>query len=262
MAKTSQQGEIVYSENATKVLEGGISTANTYGLSFVPKSRKSAGDMLSNADIAQSHFFTVQIYSAPTSTYNHPTGLHERNGKPISFASGKGTYSDYLPVKTMQLNYTSYDHLTIPFTIFGDLPIPHRKRVSTVSFSCYDMDNDVIERALKYWEDQCFVGNCVEYLDNIKATLKYRSYSVTGKLNFTKYLDVIPAGTTSVSRSYAENGEKLLNFSVVVVGTTGASAKSGSLSIKERGYGDGNETADLTYTKDTAAAITNYNYNY
>ena len=208
-------------------------------------------------DIAQSHFFTVQIYSPSNPGYPHATGLHDKNGQPFSFCSGASeggaVYKDYIPIKSMNFTYTSYDNMTLPVNIFGDFPLLHRKKMTTVSFSCYDMDQDVIELALKYWENQCFPENCVEYLDHIKATLKYRSYDVTGKLNFEKELAVIPTGQVSVSRSYEENAAKILNFSVVVVGATGASSKSrragSGYVIKERGYGDGNEYADLTYEK-------------
>ena len=228
-----------------------------------PSSSSSSSDKSSNGnpvdfwDIAQSHFFTVQIYSKPTSTYGKATGLHDKNGKPFNFASGQGTYKDYLPIKSMNFTYTSYDNMSIPLAVLGDFPLLHRKKVTTINFTCYDMDQDVIEDALRYWEMQCFPENkYVEYLDNIKATLTYTSYDVTGKKTFVRTLDVIPTNQVSVSRSYEENGAKLLNFSVIAVGTTGANSKvSGGGIIKERGYGDGNEWANLVYEKQIGAAI-------
>ena len=248
------QGELTYGgETASRLFNLQASKSSN------PKSTEGNSDPLSYWDIAQSHFFTVQIYSPSNPGYPHATGLHDKNGQPFSFCSGEGTYKDYIPIKTMSFNYTSYDNMTIPVNIFGDFPLLHRKKMTTVNFSCYDMDQDVIELALKYWENQCFPENCVEYLDHIKATLKYRSYDVTGKLNFEKNLAVIPTGQVSVSRSYEENAAKILNFSVVVVGTTGASSKSrragSGYIIKERGYGDGNEYADLTYEKQIGMAI-------
>ena len=82
---------------------------------------------------------------------------------------------------------------------------------------------------------------------------KYVSYDVKGKRNFVRYLDVIPASTVSVSRSYEENGPKLLSFSVVAVGTTGANALSGEGSASrdeasESIYGFG-------YSRETMADI-------
>ena len=165
----------------------------------------------------------------------------------------------------MNFNYTTYDNMSIPFAIFGDFPLLHRKKVTSVSFSCYDIDQDAIEKALKYWEQKCFPqGMYAAYLSDVAATLKYTSYDVKGRENFTRVLDVIPAGSTSVSRSYEENGAKLLNFSVVAVGAPGASATTGDLSsgagIKERGYGDGNENANRTYERKVSGIIWNGSY--
>ena len=169
----------------------------------------------------------------------------------FQFASGQGTYKDYIPIKSMNLTYTSYDNMSIPFNIFGNLPLLHRKSVSTISFSCYDIDQDVIEMALRAWENRCFPeGRYVAYLDDIKASFKYRSYDVTGKMNFEKEFFVIPSSGVSVSRSYEENAAKMLNFSLAVVGLPGASASSGrGLRIAEYGYGEGYEKADLLYEK-------------
>lgn len=243
------QGEITYQGDAARLFNLSATKTN----SINPKITEGTGDPLDYWDIAQSHFFTVQIYSPSNPGYPHATGLHDSKGNPFSFCSGEGTYKDYVPIKSMSFSYTAYDNMTLPVNIFGDFPLLHRKKMTTVNFSCYDLDQDVIELALKYWENQCFPENCVEYLDCIKASLKYRSYDVTGKMNFEKELAVIPTGQVSVNRSYEENAAKLLNFSVVVVGTVGASAKSRKAGsgyvIKERGYGDGNEYADLTYEK-------------
>lgn len=242
------QGDITYYGDAAEL----VKPADKYGSS--PSYKSSNGNPLDFWDISQSHFFTVQIYTPASEKpgYGKATGLHDRNGKPFMFASGEGTYKDYLPIKTMNFSYTSYDNMTIPLAVLGDFPLLHRKKVTTINFSCYDMDQDVIETALRYWEQQCFPGDkYVEYLDNAKATLKYTSYDVTGKWNFVRVLDVIPTGAVTVSRSYEENGAKLLNFSVMAVGYPGMSGKvsSGGLTIKERGLGDGNDNADLTYEK-------------
>ena len=223
-------------QTAEYLLKGGVSTT------VAPSTQTSNGDPLDNWDIAQSHFFTVQI-----------SQLLDKNGKTFSFASGQGTYKDYVPIKSMNLTYTSYDNMSVPFNIFGDLPLLHRKSVSTIAFSCYDIDQDVIEMALRAWENRCFPeGRYVAYLDDIKATFKYRSYDVTGKMNFEKEFLVIPASGVSVSRSYEENAAKMLNFSLAVVGLPGASASSGrGLRIAEYGYGDGYESADILYEKNT-----------
>ena len=94
-------------------------------------------------------------------------------------------------------------------------------------------------------------------MDEVKATLKYTSYDVKGKTNFVRTLDVIPGQSVSVSRDYEENGAKLLNFSVEAVGAPGVSANgnNGSQIIKERGYGDGNDYADLVYEATVGVGI-------
>ena len=208
------------------------------------------GDALDNWDIAQSHFFTVQI-----------SQLIDKKGTTFKFSSGQGTYEDYVPIKSMNLTYTSYDNMNIPFGIFGDLPLLHRKKVSTISFSCYDIDQDVIEMALRAWENRCFPeGKYVAYLDDVKALFKYRSFDVTGKKNFERSLYVIPASSVSVSRGYEENGAKMLNFSLAVVGMPGSSANGNGLKIAEYGYGEGYETADLYYEK--TPFVSGYQTNY
>lgn len=247
------QGEITYT---------GDSAARLFNLQVSATDAPSAtsngiSDPIAYWDIAQSHFFTVQIYSSAADTasrgYNQATGLHDLKGNPFSFCSGEGTYRDYVPIKTMNFNYTNYDNMTLPVNIFGDFPLLHRKKMTTINISCYDMDQDVIERALKYWENQCFPNNCVEYMDCVKADFKYRSYDVTGKMNFEQVLEVIPTGAVSTNRSYEENAPKMLNFSLIVVGASGKTAKGPKAGagpvLKERGLGDGNERADYTYEK-------------
>lgn len=218
-------------------------------------STDAGGDLIDWWDIAQSHFFTVQIFND-----KNGAGIHDEKGNPFNFSSGEGVYKNYIPIKTMNFNYTSYDNMTIPFGIFGDFPLLHRKKVTSISFSCYDIDQDAIEKAVKYWEQKCFPkGMYAAYLDDVAAKLSYTSYDVKGKENFTRVLYVIPASSVSVSRSYEENAAKMINFSVVAVGVPGASATTGDLStgqgIKERGWGDGNERANRTYERQVSGVI-------
>ena len=128
----------------------------------------------------------------------------------------------------MNFNYTSYDHMNIPMGIFGDFPLLYKKKVTTISFTCYDTDQDIVEKALNYWEQQCFPGgNYVAYLEDITSVLQYTSFDVCGNMNFYRKLNVIPASSVSVSRSYEENGAKMLNFSVVAVGAQSSSGATG-----------------------------------
>ena len=211
-----------------------------------PKNTSDAGgDTIDWWDIAQSHFFTVQIYGV--NEQGQGTGIHYINGSPIAFASGEGVYNDYIPIKTMNFNYTSYDNMSIPLGIFGDFPLLHRKKVTSISFSCYDTDQDIIEKALHYWEQQCFPGgNYVSYLSDVVADLVYTSYDVCGNMNFRRILQVIPASSVSVSRSYEENAAKMLNFSVVAVGAQLSKGAGGEHSeIPYESVGEGNVYAKL-----------------
>ena len=246
------KGDVTFTGQFAQMLKGGVSTNVT------PTNSSSSGLKHEGQDwwdIAQSHFFTVQIYSREGGR-GHGSGLHTNTGAPFMFASG--AYKDYIPIKSMNFNYTSYDNMNIPFGIFGDFPLLHRKKVTSISFSCYDIDDDRIEQALKYWEQQCFPSdNYVAFLDEVKATLTYTSYDTKGKKNYVRTLDVIPASTVSVSRDYESNGAKLLNFSVVAVGYPGASAGGvkGDWVLAEWGYTDGNDKVDAYYTRGVSAIV-------
>ena len=157
-------------------------------------------------DIAQSHHFTVYL-----------SGM-------LNFETPEKTFNKYLPVKTMQLTYTSYENMNIPLAIFGDFPLLNKKRVSTIQLTCYDKDNDELERQLKAWESACFPkGKYVAYLSNIVKSLEYRSYNVKGQENKGSYkkMYVIPSGNLVVSRDYSANDAKMITFSLVCVGDGG-----------------------------------------
>ena len=162
-------------------------------------------------DIAQSHHFTVQLNELYTKTtardsvrqYHCPGGL----------------FSDFLPVKSIQLNYTSYENMSIPFAIFGDFPLLNKKRVSTIAITCYDEDTNQIEYALNVWEDQCFPqGKYVAYLNEVARELVYRGYNVLGEETLRIRKIVIPSGNVTVSRDYSENGAKLITFTLMCIG--------------------------------------------
>lgn len=153
-------------------------------------------------DIAQSHHFTVEL-----------SGIQ-------SFSTPGGSFSNFLPVKNIQIAHTSYENMNIPVAIFGDFPILSRKRVSTIQITCQDRDDDIIERQLRAWKSSCFPqGKYVAYMSNITKKLTYRSYDVKGKENKAAKVEVsvIPTGNLSVTRDYSDNGAKLINFSVVCV---------------------------------------------
>ena len=191
------QGGVTYSPETTKVFELGIS-----------KSTQAESPQINDGiwlmDIAQSHHYTVQI--------SNMEGMS-------SLKTPKGSFSEFLPVKTMNLKYTSYENMSIPVAIFGDFPLLNKKRVSTIDLSCYDFDNNKLEYELRRWEAQCFPkGRYVAYMDDIAREFIYRGYSVEGRKTLEYRVFVIPSGNVTVSRDYSANEAKMLNFSLVVVG--------------------------------------------
>lgn len=154
-------------------------------------------------DISQSHHFTVTLSKIRV---EFPTQA----------------FGNFLPVKNISYAEISYDNLSIPVGIFANMPLLHRRQVGTINLVLYDTATDDIQEQIRNWEAECFPkGKYVNFLSNIAAELKYNSYSVTGKLNKSLSLYVVPTGSTTTSRSYEENGAKLINLSLTVVGFKG-----------------------------------------
>ena len=188
-------------------------------------------DSLFLQDIAQSHHFTVCLKGFSMSKFRVPGG----------------TFSDFLPVKSINLNYTSYENMSIPVSIFGDFPLLNKKRVSTISLTCYDMDDNRLEHELREWENQCFPkGRFVAYMDKIAKEFIYSGYNVKGKETLKVSFRVIPSGNVSVSRDYSVNDAKLVNFSLVCVGD-GSTCATGN-----------GKVIDLDDSKDDSFKRTNY----
>ena len=160
-------------------------------------------DGISFLDLAQSHHFTVCIKGLSMS----------------GFKTQGGTFSEFLPVKSMNFNYVSYENMSIPLSIFGDFPLLNKKRVTTIALTCYDLDNNKLEHELKEWENACFPkGRYVAYMEDIVKQLTYKGYDVKGKETLKHDLFVIPSGNVSVSRDYSSNDAKMVSFSLVCVG--------------------------------------------
>ena len=168
-------------------------------------------------DIAQSHHFTVEL-------------------KEMSPKFKVLPYDTFIPVKTINLNSTSFENMTIPVSIFGDFPILNRRRVSNISLSCYDRDDNRLEKALRNWEQACFpLNRYVAYLEDVAQEFIYVGYNVKGQKTYEQRLFVIPTGTMSVSRDTSANEAKMLNFSLMAVGDgqSCATGAGGSLDIIE-----------------------------
>ena len=130
-------------------------------------------------DIAQAHHFVVQI--------------EKPNGKNMfSLQSPSPKFGKFLPVKTINLTYSSYENMSIPVSIFGDFPLLNRKRVSTIALTCYDTDDNQLEREVRLWENSCFPKNrYVAYMEDIARKFTYTGYNVKGKSTFTAFLTML-----------------------------------------------------------------------
>lgn len=166
-------------------------------------------------DIAQSHHFTVHI-----------DGIYMSRTK-----SPNENFGEFLPVKNIDLSYTSYENMSIPVAIFGDFPLLNKKRVSTINLTCYDNDNNDLENELRTWESTCFpLGRYVAYITDVAKKFTYKGYNVKGKETLEASFYVIPSGRVSVSRDYSANDAKMVSFGLVCVGdgSTCATGESSS----------------------------------
>lgn len=217
---STSNGEVNYVGGA-KFLVGGV----TKNVQAQPPKRVDYG--IWTRDIAQSHHFTVFVQGLP------------------GYVVPNAPYPKFLSVKSINLNYTSYENMTIPIQIFGDFPILNRKRVATISLTCFDTDDNALEHSLRIWESQCFPQNkFVAYMEDIAREFEYRGYDVKGKQTLKARYFVIPSGSVAVGRDYSANDAKLVNFSLVVVGD-GASSASGDSSYNS------NNADDFKWTKNS-----------
>ena len=230
------QGGISYSDPQQKVILTGAVEKNV-------QKTPQINDGILLMDIAQSHHYTVYVSGMSMSRQKLPNGI---------YSEGNG----FLPVKTMNLKYTSYENMSIPVAIFGDFPLLNRKRVSTIDLSCYDYDNNKLEYELRQWEAQCFPqGRYVAYMDDIAREFIYRGYNVKGVKTLEYRVYVIPAGNVTVSRDYRANDAKMVNFSLVVVGdgrtcASGEGKVPGVIPVVDHGgtgYGPGSGTFATPY---------------
>ena len=191
-------------------------------------------------DIAQSHHFTVQIRDA---------GEKKTSGNLVSYKVSSSPFGDFLPVKTMNLTYSGYETMVLPFSAFSDFPLLQRRRVEVINLVCYDEDTSELENNLVVWNNECFPqGKYVAYMDNVVKELVYRGFTVDGResLNIRRY--VIPIGQIQVNRDYEENGAKLINFSLACVGD-GSTCATGATTFREEPTSMNNDGATITPIK-------------
>lgn len=202
-------------QTASILLKGGASYLE--GSASETNNKDSINHGLFMTDIAQAHHFTVQIEGLGMSKLNAPNPQ----------------FGKFLPVKTINLTYSSYENMSIPVAIFGDFPLLNKKRVSTIALSCYDKDTNDLEREIRLWENSCFPkGRFVAYMEDVAKLFTYKGYNVKGKETFSASFYVIPSGAISISRDYSANDAKMVNFNLVCVGD-GSTCAIGNPSPKQ-----------------------------
>lgn len=243
--------EIVYSNpQVQEILAGSLSvyemangTGNGNGIGMGTGSGNVIGSTLADRtssapaisginelDIAQSHHYVIQL--AGFTHYRTP----------------ENSFTKFLPVKSINLNYTNYESASIPVAIFGDFPLLNRKKMTSLSLTCFDLDDNKLERELMEWEKQCFPKDrYVAYIEDIARELIYRGYDVKGKQTIEKRVYVIPSGGVTVSRDYSANDAKLINFSVIAVGNGNSSATGSGENISWAEPGAGALTPESSY---------------
>lgn len=194
MANINFQGE------SQKLLEGYISKSNQDSTINGGVSAENVRKSL--ITMAQSSYFTVQL-----------SGIVDTAFKTEKFGS-------YLPVKSINATLENIEAMTIPVGIFGDLTLPHRKKIGRINIVINDKSDDFFEHALRKWyshstgEDSPYIG----YLSQIIKVLTIKSYSPTGVLNNTLKYEVMLVDNINISRSYGDNALKEISFSLAVVG--------------------------------------------
>ena len=196
MAEWSLTGNDVFFDETGKLVKKSVVEKKNYQDPYVLLAR----DL---QDISQSHHFKVTLSK-------------------LKLELPSAAFGNFLPVKNISYNEITWDNLSLPVGIFGNFPLMHRRQVGTINLTMYDKDNDHIEKQIRAWEAECFPkGKYVSYLSEICSEFTYSSYTVTGKLNKTITLYVVPTGSYTISRSYEENNAKLLQLSLTVVGFRG-----------------------------------------
>lgn len=212
---------------------------------------KTVAKGLSQLDISQSHFFTIELsgmvhplmqhnsirteYSmSPLTTDVTANTVYRKdeNGNNIvnyrerglldspSYKVSSG-YGRFLPIKSVSVTESGISTLTLPLGIFADFPIAHRKKISRINITIVDTDDDWYEQQLRKWYQQTIPdeGGYVGYMSDIIRGLTFTSYNTKGNKNFDRKLWVMLVDDMQYNRDYETNGFKEISFSVAVVGT-------------------------------------------
>ena len=194
-------GNIEYTGDGQMLVKGYVSKNNTDDSTML-NGGVSDGLRKNLITMAQSAYYTVQL-SRLTDT---------------AFKTTK--FGNYLPVKSISYTLENIEAMAIPVGIFGDLTLPHRKKIGRINIVINDKSNDFFEKALRKWYNSSTGGDgpYIGYLSEIIDILTIKTYSPTGVLNDTLKYEVMLVDTINVNRSYENNSLKEISFSLAVVG--------------------------------------------
>lgn len=230
-------------------MAGNLNFGNTW--SNNPKLKpKTQAKGLTQLDIAQSHFFTIQIAGLVHPLMSHravssvpDTNMHvldlitpvykkDENGNEVVDYKERATlrelekikisgYDKFLPVKSVSLTESGISTLTLPLGIFSDFPIAHRKKITRLNITIVDTDDDWYEQQLRTWYYQTVPSDLgyVGYMSDIIRELTFTSYNTKGDRNYVRRLFVMLVDDMQINRDYESNSFKEIAFSVAVVGT-------------------------------------------
>lgn len=168
----------------------------------------SLNSIVSQLDMAQSRYFTIQIF------YTNSSGTKEYMG--LNF--GKKTL---MPVNNITYTVQGIDVMTLSLGIFKDIPIPVGLRLPKVSLSLNDTDDSIIEKQFRNWYNSFSPDpnfGYVGYLNDMVRYMTYKSYKVDGTLDFSFTAPIILEGDFTYTRSYEANDLRVMEAQVIIVG--------------------------------------------
>lgn len=177
-----------------------------------------------NIDIQQSAYFTMLVKgweygrfhtsfkSISTQTYDG-----NRNGAFDRFTENNSLY--WMPLKSLQYSHGSIETMSLGVGAFADLQLPFRKHLPTLTVEMYDHRSDYFEMKLREWHAQSVLTEgFVPVLESIVKEVEIRGWATNGECNSVTTCSCILADDLTVSRSYEEDGFKLISFKLLVVG--------------------------------------------
>lgn len=205
----------VLNGNVSKNTQGKITFGQTWDRAKELKATKEQ-KALTAIDMAQSHFFKVQIDGFDRTMMQH--NVQSWNFKDNAIVT-RG-YRHFLPVKNVSLSEVGVVTLNLPLGIFSDFPIAHRRKIGKLNITIVDTDDDWYEIELRKWYNKTVPDSngYVGYMSEIIKRLTLKSYDTKGNENFTRYYSVMLTDDIQINRSYEANELKEISFNLAIVG--------------------------------------------